>query len=361
MNIALNDLLRVDGDMYRVVGCITYRNRDDGAVWNEYRLFAVQGGYEKWLSMDDQYGEYSISEMTNDRNIGTYHRVDKGTQEVIFASGDVDVDIGDTATFREYEDDTEEKTLSVEIWEDGTEYSRGYYLDLDEIQQMGSSNMSTSGFSSGSYTAKTPNNLTSIIIVSVMLIFFIGPIISNAMNNATPKIASYLKKSSGFTYETSISGSHKQKADVYKSAYSVDTTVKMIIDAIDGKTEHVQQNTEDDDTSVGILTKKEYCLVYTSEGDVLVQVSSRKYAYYNDSAPYRSTSRTHRYYRRFYRSTGYDTDYSDYSGNSSPYDSYNDTTIDTNGSDVYNSYSGSVRQASVSSRTSSGGGTSSGK
>lgn len=361
MNIALNDLLKVDGDVYRVVGYITYRNRSDGAVWNEYRLFAVQGGNEKWLSMDDRYSEYSISEMTRDRNIGAYHQVDQGTQEVISARGDVDVDIGETATFIEYEDSTEEKILSIEMWEDGTEYSRGYYLDLDEIQYMGSANMSTSEFSSSTGAAKKSGKLTGIIIVAVMLVFFIGPMITNAMGNMTPKIASYLKKTAGFTYVTSITGSQRQKADVYKSSYDVDTTVKMIIDAIDGKTEHVQQNTEDGDTSVGILTKKEYCLVYTSEDGVLVQVSSRKYAYYNDSAPYHSTSNTHRYYRRFYRSTGYVIDSSDYSGSSSPYDSYSDTTINTSGSDTYNTYSGSVRQASVNSRTSSGGGTSSGK
>lgn len=372
MNISVNDTLRVDGSDYHVTGKITYRNKADGAVWDEYRLIPFYGGNEKWLSIDEQYGEYSISEATSDRGIGTYHRVDKGTQVVVSKCGNVDVDIGDTATFAEYEDSTEEKTLSIETWEDGTEYSRGYYLDADEIQVIsgansyqqsgGSAFVSNAGrsYSSGGRTQISPASL-----IAVIIIFFGGPlmtIIAGFMGSSVPKIADYMKKTSSYSYVTSITGSEKEKADVYKSTMTVDATVKDIIDAIDGKTENVQQNTDDGDTSVGILTKKEYCLVYTSEdNDVLVQVSSRKYAYYNDTSPYRSTRHTHRYYRRFYRSMGYSYDSSSYSGGYSPYSSYDDTTLSKNSADTYSTYSGSVRQASISSRTSSGGGTSSGK
>ena len=43
---------------------------------------------------------------------------------------------------------------------------------------------------------------------------------------------------------------------MYKSLLSLDLTAKNIISGIDGKTESVQQNTEDGDTSIAILTKK---------------------------------------------------------------------------------------------------------
>ena len=169
-------------------------------------------------------------------------------------------------------------------------------------------------------------------------------------------IAKHLKNDSSFSYVTSITGSKDQKADVYKSLLSLDLTAKNIISGIDGKTESVQQNTEDGDTSIAILTKKEYCLVYTSEDqEVLVQISKRKYTYLSDNTPYRASSYTNRYYTKAFK-----TDKKDYGGTSS-YSSFDDTTVGYDGNDTYNSYSSSIRQYSVKSRSSSGGGVSSGK
>ena len=56
--------------------------------------------------------------------------------------------------------------------------------------------------------------------------------------------------------------------------------------AIEGDVTDVQQNTEGDDKSIAILTEDgQYRLVYTSEdNEVLVQVSSRKFAYTSDTA-----------------------------------------------------------------------------
>lgn len=358
-------MLRVDGDTYRVIGMITYRNRSDSACWSEYRMISDSGGREKWLSIDDIYREYSICEVTKKACPPGYHLVDSGTEEVVSAWGDVDVDIGETASFEEFEDSTEEKIFSLERWEDGIEASSGYYLDYDEIEYLGSvggGDNYNSNFRSNHSGGKGTKN-KNILAWVIVALFFLPYILIDAGNliNTVPKISKYLKKSTLYSYVTSVTGRENQKADVYKSVYDIDGTVKDIIDAIEGNTEEVHQNTEDGDQSVGILTKKEYCLVYVSEeGDVLVQVSSRKYAYYNDTSPYRSTAYTHRYYRRFYLSTGYYGDSSDYKGGTSPYSSYDDTTISTGG-DAYDSYSGSVRQSSTSSRTSSGGGTSSGK
>ena len=141
----------------------------------------------------------------------------------------------------------------------------------------------------------------------------------------------------------------------------ISETVTDIITGIDGKTNSIMQNSEDDDNSIAILTNNEYCLVYTStDGDTLVQVSSRKYAYYTDSDPYHSSTGTSRYYRRYYYTKGYYSDRSSYSGYS-PYSSYNDTEVSYDSDSYYNTYSKSIRQSSSSHRTSSGGGLSSGK
>ncbi len=369
MNISLNDILRVDGEEYRVIGMITYRNTADYKCWDEYRLMPTGVGREKWLSIDEGYDEYSISEMTNSRSMPGYHEVDRGTAVVVSARGNVDVDPGERMNFTEYEDSTEELTFSVETWSDGSEYSTGYYLDRDEIVPVGnssggySSNYSSSFVSGNTYRPGNSGRAAKgVVTVFIMIICFFPMLLGFIGSSGTKKIADYLKSSAAFSYVTSTTGRENQKADVYKSTYDLDTTAKVIIDAVNGKTEQVKQNTDDGDTSIGILTKKEYCLIYISEdGDVLVQVSSREYAYYSDNQPYRSTSHTHRYYRRFYRYSGYTTDSGKYK-NSSPYDSYSGSdSIDWTSSDAYRTYSGSVRQASTSSRTSSGGGTSSGK
>lgn len=380
MNFALGDKLRVDGDDYEVIGIISYRNRMDNCMWMEYKIFSHTMRQERWLSYDEEFKEYSISAVAHPGvSTNGYKEVDRGVEEVIGAWGNVDVEIGDTANFIEYEDVTEEKIISHEIWDDGLEVSTGYYLDEDEVVRTASGH----GMSSGGYNAYNSyqsnsfasggtmsNNASSdsakkiskllVILIPVMMVFsmFKGVI----GGSLTPSISKYLDKTATYIYQTSITGAEKEKADVYMTYYDVDSAAKDIIDAIDGKTEDVQQNTEDGDDSVAILTKKEYCLIYTSEdGQTLIQISSRKYAYYNDDDPYHSRTGTRRYYRRYYYSRGYSSDYSSWGSTSSPYDGYSDSTINSNPYDTYSSYAGSVRQSSASSRTSSGGGTSFGK
>ncbi len=380
MNFALGDRLRIDGNDYEVIGIISYRNRMDNCMWMEYKVYSQSLRREKWLSYDEEFKEYSLSTVaTPDVSTNGYKEVDRGVEEVIGAWGNVDVEIGDTANFIEYEDVTEEKIISHEIWDDGLEVSTGYYLDEHEVVKMSNGQgMSAGGYNSyNSYQSNSfvsggtmSNNASGestkkitkllVLLVPIMMIFsmfkgFIG-------GSLTPSIAKYLDKTSTYIYQTSITGSEGEKADVYMTYYDVDSAAKDIISAIDGKTEDVQQNTEDGDDSVAILTKKEYCLIYTSEdGETLVQISSRKYAYYNDDDPYRSRRGTRNYYRRYYYSRGYSSDYASWGSTNSPYDSYSGSTINSNPFDTYSNYAGSVRQSSTTSRTSSGGGTSSGK
>lgn len=200
------------------------------------------------------------------------------------------------------------------------------------------------------------------VIIGLIALVSVGTGLAAAFSGKN-YITSYLKKNTTiFTYETSITGNNKQKADVYRSAYDLDTTVKSILSGIQGKTEDVQQNTEDGDNSVAILTKDEYCLVYESEDDeVLVQVSSRKYAYTTDKAPYHAHSYTHHYYRRYYYSRGYQNDSGSFGKYTSPYSSYDGDTLTKNNVDIYDTYSSNIRQSSVNRRSSSGGGLSSGK
>ncbi|MBQ2802549.1 MAG: DUF4178 domain-containing protein [Lachnospiraceae bacterium] len=376
MEYQLGDTLRVDGSIYRVTGKILYRNLNDNCTWFEYKIRPNQGMGIKWLSYDANYAEYSVSEVVRSVSTQGYHVVDSGVEQVEGAWGDVDVEVGDRASFTEYEDQSEEYIISSEVWDDGEEFSKGYYLDEHEVQYVSSGSgggggyQGSSGFVAGAdtsynYAGNMAGKFGKIGIIA-FVITIMAVLLPSFAGGKT--IVKHLKGSSYYTYVTSITGTTDDDADVYKSSLSLDATAKDIINAINGNTVDVQQNTEDGDNSIGILTKKEYCYIYVSEDDeVLVQISSREYAYSNDSDPYRSRTSSRRYYRRYYYSRGYGSDSSTYSGKySSPYSSYTDSTISYNSSDTYSSYSSSVKQSSVrqsstSSRSSSGGGTSSGK
>ena len=360
MVFKIGDVLNVDGDEYLIIGKITYKNTKDKMRWDEYRMKSVDGGIEKWLSIDDVYHEYSISRVTYSVNDRGYHIVDSGTEVVVGRSGDVDVSFGARAQFYEYEDSTEEKIISKEIWSDEIEMSEGYYLDEDEITFVRHDNKAA-------FKTKYLGSLITLIFIAIICLLMFGPYLT-AFFHTVPTIQKVLDDDSRFSYVTSITGNGDLKAKVYKtdSVYGTDTATRLIIDAIEGKIEQIQPDTTEGSETVGILTKKEYCLVYIAEsGDVYVQVSGRKYAFKNDTAPYRSTSHVHDYYKRFYYSAGYDKDKDTYNNSSSPYDSYYDEPI-VFSANTYKVYSetvrqNSIRQSSIRTRRSSGGGLSSGK
>jgi hypothetical protein len=363
----VGDTIKADGDYYNIIGKITFRNRADGKTWDEYRLRAVEYyNEERWLAVDNFYNEFSLSRINPQADTLGYHVVDSGIEQVIAVSGDVgDVMVGDTASFEEYEDAEEERIVSIENWDDGPEYSSGYYLDPWEFGKDGE-NMAVQRMKSG-------NSILLAFIVILTALFVIVPGISEYLAG-NKKIEKYLKKDSSFQYVTSITGAEKQKANVYEYIHSSplredalsDAQLKLvaenIISGVNGNTDSIQQNTEDDDQTIAILTDKEYCIIYRGEDDkIYVQVSTRKYTYTSDKEPYHSRRSTHRYYRRFYYSTGYSSDSSTYSGSQSSFGGYSDGTISYNSGNDLNSYSNTVRQSSVGSRSSDGGGLSSGK
>lgn len=377
MNYNVGTRLRIDGRMFDVVGKIQYQNTSDRCIWHEYRMFSCDDRKEYWLSADDVYREYSISSVIRSMpDANGYHEVDRGTEKVLARWGNVDVDCGECAEFIEYEDVTEEKIISVERWSDGAEFSSGYYVDEDEIELISRGSPSASysqvsGYSSSysessdySGSSKAVSRMVGCVVAVIFLCSMLPDIWTFVFDRA-PGISKYVSSNSNFCYETSITASNGLKADVYTStAGDVEFTAKYIISGIEGNTEDVTTNTEDDDYSVAILTKSEYCLIYLSEesDQVLVQVSGRKYVYSSDSEPYHSRSRTHRFYRRHYYSRAYYSDNSRYSKKyASSYSSFSDSSLGSSSGDPLNSYSSSVRQQSVSRRSSSGGGTNYGK
>ncbi|SEH52664.1 protein of unknown function [Ruminococcus flavefaciens] len=360
MVFKIGDVLNVDGYEYFIIGKITYKNTKDNMRWDEYRMKPVNGGSEKWLSIDDVYHEYSISQVKYGISEWGYDLVDSGTEVVVSRSGSVDVHFGDRAQFYEYEDSTEEKIISKEIWSDEVEMSEGYYLDEDEITFVRHDKKEA-------FKTRYLGSVITLTFIGILCLIMFGPYLASFFHKV-PTIQKVLDDDYHLSYVTSITGNEDLKAKVYKtdSIFGIDKVTKWIIDAIEGEIEQIQPDTTEGSEAVGILTKKEYCLVYIAEsGDVYVQVSGRKYAFKNDTAPYCSTSKVHDYYKLFYYSAGYDKDKDTYNNSSSPYDSYygEPTVFSSNTYKVYSETvrQNSIRQSSVRTRRSSGGGLSSGK
>ena len=355
-------LIKIKGRPGKVIGYIQYENpQDSNKAWTEYRIKTSDG--EAWLSCDEIYDEYSISWPANNVSgrIGPeWHKVDEGKQVVRRAEGDVDVDPGESAHFMEYEDVSEEHTLSVEVWEDGSEFSRGEYIEKSDIVETGYEKPSTEDGNSSIWSG--------LVMAGIFCIAFFVALTGNGglSLGINKNISKYLEGSEKYVFETSLSGNENQKATVYAyhTLATTDDVAKDIIQGIAGYTESVTQKDDKNNQEIAILTSQEYCLVYHPENEeqkVYVQVSDRKYNYTSDNAPYRISDAGTLWYRNHYYSSGYPSDSSSYKGTPSAYSMYNGTTIHNIGNGYFDSYSSSIRQSSVNSRQSSNGGLSSGK
>lgn len=368
----VGDTIKADGSDYIVEGLIVFINEADNLKWTEYKIRQLSSRKVKWLSVDNDYEEYAIYTQAGSKKGFSeseilskgFKEADFGKANVISFAGNVDVENGDWVRYREFEDISEENIISIEEWEDETEYSTGYYLDENEITKVASSNNNASYGNKNNFNNKESNGVFKRFL-AFMLILMLFPVVGFLVPKIfinKDKIADYLSSSGLFTYTTSITSdlNNNEKADVYSTALSVEEAAKSVIDCVNGDVEDIQENAEDG--TVGIMTKYEYCLVYTdTENQTLAQISQRSYVYSSTNNPYRSTNTTARYFRRHYYTIGYSSDSSRYKKYTSGYDNYDDGYIDTDSNNKYKTYSNSVRQSSVNSRTSSGGGTSSGK
>lgn len=372
------DRIKIEGELYQILGGIELVNRSDGARWTEYYVQNLQNGKLRWLSVDEIYDEYAIYTSCDSKGFSEeeldaqgWKNADSGVEEVLGWFGNVDAEQGEKASYTEYEDSTGEYLMSVEHWDGETEYAKGYYLDKDEIEIASDLQQVENRQFRVDYNNCQPrhpqtmqkrkgrnNKIIALVVIAIMAC----GIWVMTKSASKKEIRNYLEDSSFYFYETSITSdlNEEEKADVYSTSRSIEMAAKDIINAIDGETEDVQENTED--KSVAILTEHEYCLVYESEeGKTMVQASSRAYAYQSTSNPYHATSTTARHYRSFYYFRGFSRDASRYDNRASGYQNYSGTAPDYNYSDTYRNYSNTVRQGSTGTRTSSGGGIGFGK
>ena len=347
-NIKRGQVIKIKNKEYVVTGMIEFS--EDTWKWKEYKLTSSDGK-TIWLSIEkDENGKYTYSIYNENYSINNcngikitynneeYELYEQGTSRVDNYFGKVDVDRYETCSYREYISQDKKKMISIEDWDGEIEKSYGEVLQDYEIEITEKiDDIANASYFNGNNSNSTKKSgqkigwLYTIISLIAIIPIFIG---FYGSNNSVKK---FLDSSSSFTYKTSVTNNqNNKKARVYTTSLSVDEAVKKIIDGVSTKINKVTEVQEENEDGIGLFTSSEYVYVYTSEENTTyVQVSPKKYVTSNTKA-YR--------HRGYYGSNHY---YRTYSSN--------------NTSSTYSSYLSSARQSSVSSRTSSGGGLSSGK
>lgn len=344
MNLRKGQVLYIENKKYTVVNMVEYK--EDTWIWQEYEIIGDDYTY-KWLTIEENenkqieyyiYNTYSFNININEieQIIGNkkYELYEKGRSVVNNYFGDADVDKYESCEYFDYISEDKKTILSVEKWVDETEKSIGSKLENEKIQ-ITEEIVKNSGQASKFGNNNQKQRKIKIFSIILMLIIFI-PLILGIFNNFNNSIGKYLEKeTTKYTYVTSITNNvNNKKAKVYKSSFtSIDATVKDIIDETAEKiTDTIDSNPNTEEDGIGLQTNKEFAYIYKEKSDIYVQVSNKEYV--NNSGTTYHSSHYHHYYSTF---------------------------SSTRSSSTYSNYAYSARQKSINSRTSSGGGTSSGK
>ncbi|MBO5349944.1 MAG: DUF4178 domain-containing protein [Clostridia bacterium] len=341
MRLKKGQILYIDNQKYTVINMIEFA--EDTWVWQEYEIVS-ETGLHRWLSIEtnennqDEFYIYDIfrgivktSEIEFTLGNKKYELYEKGKAVVKDYFGNADVDKYESCEFYDYISEDKKTIISVEKWYGETEKSIGELIEnyrikiTDEIDRTKASTITTN----------TSKGTWKVIAIAILVVIF--PFLAVFSGSSSKSIQKYIsKQSSKYTYVTSVTNNtNNKKAKVYKSSLkTIDATVKDIIDGVpEGITKTTDIDSSTDDDGIGLQTKKEYAYIYEEDGKIYIQVSNKKYVDSSGGSTYHSSR--YIYYRSSYTSSSQ--------------------------SSTYNDYAYSARQKSINSRTSSGGGTSSGK
>lgn len=330
---------------YTVVNMIEYK--EDTWVWQEYEI-KHDAGAIRWLCVekdennkteysiyDKYYGDINENEISFSSQNTQYELYEKGTATVKDYFGNADVDVGERCEYIDYISEDKSKVLSIEKWEEEIEKSEGRYIDSSKVRITNEIDTQKEEMEK---INKKKGRIMSWIIYGIIFLPLIISVFSSLTSGlfVNKSMQKYIDKQKKYTYVTSVTNNtNREKAKIYKSPYNeIDTTVKDIISGVpEGITETIDADPNTEEDGIGLKTKEEFAYIYLENGNVYVQVSNKNYANNNTGSTYHN--RYHTYY------------YATYNSNRSSY--------------TYSTYRNSARQQSVNSRTSSGGGTSSGK
>lgn len=353
MKLIKDQVLYIDNIKYVVVNMIEFE--EDQWIWQEYEIID-EHRIHKWLTIEENeyneieyylYTTYRTSCNGTEKEFSeadkTYRLYDQGIAKVRNYFGNADVDMLETCEYYDYMSITDRTIISIEKWIDEIEKTIGEKIGKHRIKVVEPEvkeitteeiNELRHQINGKQKAKKIANTIASIVLVFIILIG-LTPMFQSFFQKKSMR--KYIEKSNKYIYVTSITNNvNKEKAKVYKSLLpTVDSTVKDIIDGIPdaiNKVTNSNSTSKSINSDVGIQTRDEFAYVYKENSEIFVQVSKKKYVN-NSSSTY------HSHHSRRYYST------------------YNSSVTDKS----YMDYSSSARQKSVNSRTSMGGGTSSGK
>lgn len=140
-NIQVGDIITYDLEDYQVVGTLTYNNQ--GYKWYAYQL---QGDTSSlWLSaeMDDELelGIYKTVKEKLNKPIpqsvtveGTKFHLDESGKALVSGTGRGSNLNGQQVEYYDFSDEKEEEFLSVEVWGNEIEVSKGFEIEEFEIK-----------------------------------------------------------------------------------------------------------------------------------------------------------------------------------------------------------------------------------
>lgn len=344
------------GTQYAVRCGISFRSSED--AWFEYELVPLSGGNSLWLSVDDGNNEYAIYHMCfSDFEGVDYHSFpcDSGIARVVSSFGS-DCDDGESVRFEEYESPEDGKIYAIESWSDETEYSIGVKIDQSDIEVLDAPD-GARGFSSGGGSSKVSTVITVAICAVVGLLYMMLEF-GGCSCSSSKSFDKCIDDAHGFKYETSLSSpSTKEKADIYSVGATVDAATRNILTCMDGNVKDVMQSSIENNDAVSMIDGKKYVMVYRgTNGKTLAQVSSRKFAYANDTELYEADEDTKDWYQLYYHERAYKEDQNTYSDASDGHRHYHSSHVFIMpvGGYNYNSYNNTLRQQSAARRSGSG-------
>ena len=342
------------GTQYTVRSGINFRSSED--AWYEYELVPSSGN-TIWLSVDDGNNEYAIYHMCYSDFEGVDYQAfpcDSGTAIVISSFGS-DCDDGESVRFEEYESPEDGKIYAIERWSDETEYSIGVKIDLSDIEVLDAP-AGARGFSSGG--SSKVSTLITVVICAVVGVLFAMLEFGGCSCASSKSFDKCIDDEHGFKYETSLtSPSTKEKADIYSVGSTVDAATKNILTCMDGDVKDVMQSSIENNDAVSMIDAKKYVMVYRgTNGKTLAQISSRKFAYANDTELYEADADTKDWYQLYYHERAYKDDMKSFSDTSDGYRHYHSSHVFIMpvGGYNYNSYNNTLRQQSAARRSGSG-------
>ena len=309
--------LKIDDDNYRVIGATTFSNMNAKEKWAEYILENIDDNKVCWLEVNEDYKEYILFQ-----NREFFNKIDhdklfsnnfilysSGTAEIVVNTGLSNRSNGDEIKYRKFQNEFIGRVIEYKGWNDEEEYSIGEFINENRISAP-TNNVKTDfdglkdedGMYDNIYELNVVENsdeerfrktsYSIFTICLVLILVFLGIKFIGVMRGET--LDNVVRFDESFTYKTSLSDGDNL-ANVYRSSEILEKTKDIILNkaSVNYKTKDIETGT------IVLMNDKEFCIIYTGTlGEVLIQVSSRKYDI--NAGIYDSSKEVSNYYETIY-------------------------------------------------------------